>query len=49
MTLEEAARLVPVAQTFDPIPADRDIYAHHFGEYRKLYGTLKGFYRRLNG
>ena len=49
MTLDEAARLVPVAQVFDPVPADREIYAHHYGEYRKIYGTLKGFYRRLNG
>jgi xylulokinase len=49
MTLEQAAELVPVARTFDPIPADRDVYAHHYGEYRKLYGTLKGFYRRMNG
>ena len=49
ITLDEAAARVPVAQTFDPIPADRDVYAHHMREYKKLYGTVKGFYKRMNG
>jgi hypothetical protein len=38
-----------VAAVFDPVPADRDVYARHMVEYRKLYGTVKGFYRRMNG
>lgn len=49
MTLAEAASRVPVAAVFDPDPADRDLYARHMGEYRRLYGTVKGFYRRMNG
>ena len=40
---------MPVAQTFDPVPADREVYAHHFREYSKLYGSVKGFYHRMNG
>lgn len=49
LTLSEAAARVPVARTFDPDPADREVYAHHVKEYKKLYGTVKGFYRRING
>ncbi len=49
LTLEQAAAKVPVARTFDPVPADREVYAHHFREYKKLYGSLKGFYHRMNG
>ena len=49
ITLDEAAARVPVARTFDPVPADRDVYAHHMREYKKLYGTVKGFYKRMNG
>lgn len=48
-TLAEAASQVPVAAVFEPDPADRDVYARHMVEYRKLYGTVKGFYRRMNG
>lgn len=49
MSLAEAASRVPVARVFDPDPADREMYARHMAEYRKLYGTVKGFYRRMNG
>jgi xylulokinase len=49
MSLAEAASRVPVTTVFDPDPADRAVYAKHMAEYRKLYGTLKGFYRRMNG
>lgn len=49
LTLHEAADLVPVAATFDPVPGDREIYAASFDEYRRLYGTLKATYKRLNG
>lgn len=48
ITLTEAAALVPVAGVFDPDPHDRLVYATSFNEYRRLYGTLKGTYRRLN-
>lgn len=49
ISLEQAAALVPVARTFTPDPGDREVYAEHFREYRKLYGSLKGFYHRMNG
>lgn len=49
LTLQQAADRVPVARTFDPVPGEREIYQQHFREYKKLYGSLKGFYRRLNG
>lgn len=48
LTLPEAAERVPVVAAFDPDPADREVYARHMTEYRKLYGTVKGFYRRMN-
>lgn len=49
LTLDQAAAMVPVERTFTPDPADRDVYAAHFKQYRKLYGSLKGFYRKMNG
>lgn len=48
LSLAEAAQRVEVAAVFEPDPADRAVYARHMGEYRKLYGTVKGFYRRMN-
>lgn len=48
ITLSEAAALVPVAGIFEPAPDDRQTYARLFDEYRRLYGTVKGTYRRLN-
>ncbi len=49
LSLAEAAARVPVAATFEPDPADRAVYAQHMREYRTLYRTLRGFYRRMNG
>lgn len=49
ISLAEAASRVTVDTVFDPDPADRDVYARRFREYRDLYRTLKGFYRRVNG
>jgi xylulokinase len=49
LSLEQAAALVPVARTFSPDPGEQQVYAAQFAEYRKLYGALKGFYRRMNG
>lgn len=49
LTLEQAAAMVPIARTFTPDPFDRTVYDRHFTEYRKVYGSLKGFYRRMNG
>ncbi|MCU0295103.1 MAG: FGGY-family carbohydrate kinase [Candidatus Nanopelagicales bacterium] len=49
LTLEQAAAKVPVAQTFTPVPGEREVYAANFAEYRKLYGSVKGFYKRMNG
>ncbi|MDZ7577934.1 MAG: FGGY-family carbohydrate kinase [Candidatus Nanopelagicales bacterium] len=48
LTLREAADLVPVERVFAPDPHDRLVYAEKYREYRRLYGTLKGTYRRLN-
>ncbi len=48
ITLAEAAAMVPVARTFRPDPAARDVYARHYREYRKLAGRLRGTYSRLN-
>lgn len=48
LKLREAAELVPVAATFEPDPADAAVYRQAFDEYRRLYGTLKHTYRRLN-
>jgi xylulokinase len=47
LTLEDVPALVPVAARFEP--AASDVYAEGYAEYRKLAGTLKGLYRRLNG
>lgn len=48
LTLPEAARLVPVSRTFQPEPADVMVYRDAFDEFRRIYGTVKGTYRRLN-
>jgi len=49
LTLAQTRNLVPVQQVFEPEPGDRVIYEEHYREFRKLYGSLKGFYHRLNG
>ncbi|HQZ84045.1 MAG TPA: FGGY-family carbohydrate kinase [Actinomycetota bacterium] len=48
ITLQQAAGMVAVAETFAPDPQDSLVYEELFKEYRRLYGTLKGTYRRLN-
>ena len=45
--LEQAPAFVPEPATFTP-SADARIYADGYAEYRRLYGTLKSLYRRLN-
>jgi xylulokinase len=47
LKLEDVPALVPVAGTFAP-SADAPTYARLYGEYRKLFGSLKGLYHRLN-
>lgn len=48
ISLEQAAALVPVERSFSPDPQDRAVYTRHLAHYRGLYGTLRGFYRRIN-
>ncbi|MEI7779611.1 MAG: FGGY-family carbohydrate kinase [Actinomycetes bacterium] len=48
ITLAQTAELIPVAKVFVPNPANRAIYEQLYAEYRKLYPTVKGLYRRLN-
>ncbi len=38
---------MPVPRTFAPSAYAR-VYADGYAEYRRLYGTLKGLYHRLN-
>jgi len=47
LRLEEVPALVPVAQRFEP--SGSAAYVEGYAEYRKLAGTLKGLYHRLNG
>ena len=47
LRLEQVPALVPVAATFTPSPAAGRTYAQGYAEYRRLYGSLKGLYRRL--
>ncbi len=47
LRLEDVPALVPVAGTFVP-SADAATYARLYAEYRKLFGSLKGLYHRLN-
>ena len=49
LTIDDARRLVPVADRFDPQPENRAVYAAGYAEFRRLAGTLKGFYHRTNG
>lgn len=48
LSLEQAAALVPLDRSFRPDPGDRAVYAANLEHFRGLYGTLKGFYRRIN-
>lgn len=47
LTLDGVPALVPVAQRFTP--SGEPAYEAGYAEYRKLAGTLKGLYHRLNG
>jgi xylulokinase len=46
LTLDDVPDLVPVAARFEPTQSAA--YADGYAEYRKLAGTLKGFYHRAN-
>ncbi len=46
MTLDQVPAMVPIAQTF--VPSGAAVYADGYREYEKLYGTLKGTYKRLS-
>jgi len=48
LTPAEAARAVRVAATYDPDPEARAVYEPVYGEFRQLYGRLRGPYARLN-
>ena len=48
LNLSEAGREVPVDRVFQPGDTDREEYQRLYAEYRRLYGTLKGTYQRLN-
>jgi len=47
LTLDDVPALTPTAATFSP-SSDARVYAAGYAEYRKLYGSLKGLYHRLN-
>lgn len=47
LTVEQAGAMVTVARRFEPA-TDRTAYESGYAEYRRLYGTLKGVYHRLN-
>ncbi len=49
LRLDEVPALVPAAQGFDPEPGAVAAYAPLYEEFRRVYGSLKGMYRRLNG
>ncbi len=49
MRLPQVPTLVPVAAEFVPEPAAVATYAAAHQEYLRLYGTVRGMYRRLNG
>ncbi len=47
LTVAQAGEMVRVARRFEPA-RDRAAYESGYAEYRRLYGTLKGLYHRLN-
>ena len=47
IALEDVPALVPLSATFAP-SRDMQVYQDAYDEYRKLYGTLKGLFHRLN-
>ncbi|MBI1377040.1 MAG: carbohydrate kinase [Frankiales bacterium] len=48
LRLEEVPASVPVAATYHPTASDVGAYDAGYAEYRRLAGTLKGLYGRLN-
>jgi xylulokinase len=44
-----AAALVPVSHRFEPSPAASAVYDDLFGEFRRLFRSLKPHHERLNG
>jgi xylulokinase len=49
ITVADIGRRVPLTQTFDPQPENRDVYDQLFREFRATYKQNKAMYRRLNG
>ncbi len=45
--LDDVPGLTPAAQHFDPDPVAQAVYAPLYSEFTKVYGRLKGMYRRL--
>lgn len=48
LSLDDVGTLVPVAARFEPEPSARLVYEPMYGEFRRLYGRLKGFYAQMN-
>ena len=48
LDLADVPALVPAATAFDPDPATSATYAPLYAEFTRVYGRLKGMYRRLN-
>ncbi len=48
LTVEEIPSLVPIANTFEPNPANRRLYDELFGEFLHLYKANKALFARLN-
>lgn len=49
ITTAEAGRLVRVDRTFHPSETARDEYQRRYEQYGRIYPTVRGFYRRING
>ena len=48
LDLDAVPALVPAATAFEPDPAAGAVYAPLYAEFTRVYGQLKGIYRRLN-
>lgn len=49
LELDDVPALIPAARGFDPDPIATAVYAPLYAEFTRVYGRLKGMYRRLNG
>jgi len=47
MTIEEAGRRTVVTDTFLPDGPDAAVYAAHYEQFRRLYGSLRATQKRL--